>query len=68
MRRLLACLILLLIASGFAFASDPRLSAMGDVRIGVSGSSMQSYPNPASVFFGQSQFTFAIRGRVSDTL
>ena len=68
MRRLLTCLILILFASGFAFASDPRLSAMGDVRIGVSGSSMQSYPNPASVFFGQSQFTFAIRGRVSDTL
>ena len=68
MRRLLACLILILIASGFAFASDPRLSAMGDVRIGVSGPSMQSYPNPASVFFGQSPFTFAICGRVSDTL
>ena len=55
-------------ASGFAFASDPRLSAMGDVRIGVSGPSMQSYPNPASVYFGQSPFTFAVRGRVSDTL
>ena len=41
---------------------------MGDVRIGVSGTNMQSYPNPASVFFGQSPFTFAVRGRVSDTL
>ena len=68
MKRLLVCLILILMASGFAFASDPRLSAMGDVRIGVSGPSMQSYPNPASVYFGQSPFTFAVRGRVSDTL
>ena len=68
MRRVFFCIIAVLLIAGSAFASDPRLSAMGDVRIGVSGSSMQSYPNPASVYFGQSPFTFAVRGRVSDTL
>ena len=68
MKRLLACLILILIASAFAFALDPRLSAMGDIGIGVSGNNMQSYPNPAAVFFDESDFTFAIRGRFSETL
>lgn len=68
MRRLLVCLLIILAASGFAFALDPRLSAMGDVGIGVSGTDMRSFPNPAAVFFDESNFTFAINGRVSDTL
>lgn len=68
MKRLLACLILILVASALAFAIDPRLSAMGDIGVSVSGTRMQSYPNPAAVFFDESEFTFAIRGRLSDTL
>lgn len=69
MKRHLICLILILtIAAASAYASDPRLAAMGGVGIGVSGSSMQSFPNPASVYFDDSDYTFAIRGRLSDTL
>ena len=68
MKRLTVCLILILLVASAAFAFDPRLSAMGDADIGVSGSSMQSFPNPAAVYFDESDFTFAIRGRVSDTL
>lgn len=41
---------------------------MGDIGIGVSGSNMRSYPNPAAVFFDENKFTFAISGRLSDTL
>ena len=41
---------------------------MGDIGVSVSGTKMQSYPNPAAVFFDESEFTFAIRGRLSDTL
>ena len=41
---------------------------MGDVGIGVSGNNMQSFPNPAAVFFDESEFTFAVSGRISDTL
>lgn len=69
MRKHLICLLLiLLLAAAAAYASDPRLSAMGDVGVGVSGANMQSYPNPASVFFNKSEFTFGFRGMVSDTL
>ncbi|MBO4279751.1 MAG: hypothetical protein J5891_08105 [Spirochaetales bacterium] len=55
-------------AAATAYASDPRLSAMGDAGAGFSGADMQSYPNPAAVFFNESSFTFAVRGMVSDTL
>ena len=69
MRKNLVCLILILfIAASSAYASDPRLSAMGDAGAGFSGADMQSYPNPAAVFFNESSFTFAVRGMVSDTL
>ena len=55
-------------AASTAYASDPRLSAMGDAGVGYSGANMQSYPNPAAVFFNESDFTFGFRGMVSDTL
>lgn len=41
---------------------------MADVGISVSGSNMQSYPNPAALFFDDNKYTFAVRGRLSDTL
>ncbi|MBP5552435.1 MAG: hypothetical protein J6X41_03545 [Spirochaetales bacterium] len=68
MKKALAVLILSLIVLSALFAVDPRLSAMADVGIGVSGSNMQSYRNPAAVFFDEPKYTFAIRGRLSDTL
>ena len=69
MRKHLICLILILAtAAAFAYANDPRLSAMGDAGVGYSGANMQSYPNPAAVFFNESDFTFGFRGMFSDTL
>ena len=69
MRKHLICLILILAtAAAAAYADDPRLSAMGDAGVGYSGANMQSYPNPAAVFFNESDFTFGFRGMVSDTL
>ena len=68
MKKALLALILTILALGASFAVDPRLSAMADVGIGVSGSNMQSYRNPAAVFFDEPKFTFAICGRLSDTL
>ena len=68
MKRALLVLILTILATCGAFAVDPRLAAMADVGISVSGSNMQSYPNPAALFFDDNKYTFAVRGRLSDTL
>ncbi|MBR2281509.1 MAG: hypothetical protein IJ863_02670 [Spirochaetales bacterium] len=40
---------------------------MGGIGIGVSGTNMQSYPNPAAIFFDDNDFTFAFRGILGDT-
>ncbi len=67
MKRLALVLVILCLCAGALFAEDPRLAAMGGVGIGVSGTNMQSYPNPAAVFFDDNDFTFAFRGIVGDT-
>ena len=68
MKKALLALILVILALHGAFAIDPRLSAMADVGIGVYGPNLQSYPNPAAVFFDDNKYTFAVRGRLSDTI
>ena len=64
MKKAALVIIALILATGSLWAIDPRLSAMGDIGVSVSGTKMQSYPNPAAVFFDESKFTFAIRGRL----
>ena len=67
MKRLPLVLVILCLCAGSLFAEDPRLAAMGGIGIGVSGTNMQSYPNPAAIFFDDNDFTFAFRGILGDT-
>ncbi|MGP1508268.1 MAG: hypothetical protein ACTTJW_05260 [Sphaerochaeta sp.] len=67
MKKAVLSILIFTIAVSAAAAKDPRLSAMGNIGIGVSGTNMQSYPNPAAVYFDKNDFTFAIRGNLEDT-
>lgn len=68
MKKAALVIIALILATGSLWAIDPRLSAMGDIGIAVRGSDMQSYPNPASVFFDDNRMTFTFHLDVEDTL
>jgi hypothetical protein len=67
-KRLSLVLIILCLCVGSLFAEDPRLAAMGGIGISVSGTNMQSYQNPAAVFFDDNDFTFAFKGILGDTV
>ena len=67
MKRAAVIILLLCLIPAAAFALDPRLSAMGDTGIAVSGPDMNSYPNPAAVYFDENTFTFAVYTALSDT-
>ena len=58
----------MVLATASAWALNPRLSAMGGIGIGVSGVDMQSYENPAAVFFDENRTTFNFHTEVEDTL
>ncbi|MBP5161388.1 MAG: hypothetical protein ILP16_00185 [Spirochaetales bacterium] len=68
MRRAAAAAILLLLSVSMLFAYDPRLSAMGRIGVGVSGTEMQSYGNPAAVFFDDNSYTFSVSGTLGDVV
>ena len=68
MKKILLCAIAIILVAAQAFAVDPRLEAMGGIGIGVAGSDMQSYRNPAAVFFDSNTFTFAVHGAFEDTI
>lgn len=63
----IAVIMLLACATVSAAGSDPRLSAMGGIGVAVTGRNVKSYPNPASLFFDEQDFTFAFRLDTSDT-
>lgn len=67
--KALAASVLVLIAMAPAMARDvgPRLSAMGGVGIAVLDSS-QTYPNPASVYFYDGDYSFILGADLSDTV
>ncbi len=66
MKRAAVAILVLCLSMTAAMAVDPRLEAMGGIGIGVSGSNMHSYPNPAAVFFDENDFTFAFSGYLGD--
>ncbi|MBO6048714.1 MAG: hypothetical protein J6U27_02020 [Spirochaetales bacterium] len=68
MKKIALLAAVLILASGTLCAIDPRLSAMGGIGIAVRGADMQSYPNPASVFFDENRKTFSFHVDVEDTL
>ncbi len=68
MKRTLLAMLILCLCTAAAMAADPRLEAMGDIGIGVVGSNMHSYPNPAAVFFDENDFTFAFSGNLGDQI
>ena len=68
MKKTAAAAILLLVTLSMLLAYDPRLSAMGGIGVGVSGTEMQSYANPAAVFFDDNSFTFAVNGTLGDVV
>ena len=67
MKKTAAAIILLLVTVSLLFSYDPRLSAMGRIGVGVSGIEMQSYANPAAVYFDENTFTFSICSSLGDT-
>ena len=68
MKRLAAVLLILLIPAVLLCAYDPRLTAMGGIGVGVSGTGMLSYVNPAAVFFDDNQYTFALSPSMADVV
>ena len=68
MKKIALFAVLLILTIGTVSAIDPRLSAMGGVGIAVRGSDMQSYPNPAAVFFDDNRMTFSFHLDMEDTL
>ena len=68
MKKTAAAVILLVVSVSMLFAFDPRLSAMGGIGVGVSGTEMQSYPNPAAVYFDENSFTFVVNGTLGDVI
>ena len=68
MKRIAAVLLVLLIPAVLLCAYDPRLTAMGGIGVGVSGTEMLSYVNPAAVFFDDNPYTFALSTSVADVV
>ena len=68
MRKAAAVVLLLLVSVAMLFAYDPRLSAMGNIGVSVSGTEMQSYGNPAAVFFDENPYTFLVSGTIGDVM
>ena len=68
MKKAVAVALLLLIAVSMLLAYDPRLAAMGGISVAVSGTEMQSYGNPAAVFFDENPYTFLISGTMGDVM
>lgn len=68
MKKLSAALLILLIPAALLCAYDPRLTAMGGIGVGVSGTGMLSYTNPAAVFFDDNPYTFALSTSVADVV
>lgn len=68
MKKAVLLAAVLFFSLGMLCAIDPRLSAMGRIGIAVRGLDMQSYPNPAAVFFDDNRMTFAFHMDVEDTL
>ena len=67
-KKLAAALLVLLIPAVLLFAYDPRLTAMGGIGVGVSGTEMLSYVNPAAVFFDDNPYTFALSASMADVV
>ena len=57
-----------MIPAALLCAYDPRLAAMGGIGVGVSGTGMLSYVNPAAVFFDDNQYTFALSASLADVV
>ena len=68
MKKIALLAAVLILAVGTLCAIDPRLSAMGGIGIAVRGADMQSYHNPAAVFFDDNRMTFSFHVDVEDTL
>ena len=68
MKKLAAALLILLIPAALLCAYDPRLTAMGGIGVGVSGTEMLSYTNPAAVFFDDNPYTFALSTSFADVV
>ncbi len=68
MRRALAAILLLCLTVCPLAAISPRLESMGGIGIAAAGADMQSYVNPAAVFFDQNRHTLAIHTGVDDFL
>lgn len=66
MKKTAAATVLLLICVSVLFSYDPRLDAMGRIGVGVSGTNMQSYANPAAVFFDDNTVTFEAKSTLGD--
>ena len=68
MKRALVATILIILTMGALRALNPRLSAMGRIGIAVSGTDMQSYDNPAAVYFDDNRTTFTFHADMEDTM
>lgn len=68
MKKFAAALLILMIPAALLCAYDPRLTAMGGIGVGVSGTEMLSYTNPAAVFFDDNPYTFALSTSVADVV
>jgi len=60
--------VLMILTLSTVSAMDPRLSAMGGIGIAVRGADMQSYPNPAAVYFDDNRMTFSFHMDAEDTM
>ncbi|MCF0261789.1 MAG: hypothetical protein HUK23_02630 [Sphaerochaetaceae bacterium] len=47
---------------------DPRLETMGGIGVAVTGRNVKSYPNPASLFFDDQDFSFVLRTQTAEIL
>lgn len=68
MKRAFASAILIILTTAVLWALNPRLSAMGRIGIAVSGTDMQSYDNPAAVFFDDNRTTFTFHADMEDSM
>jgi hypothetical protein len=67
-KKLALFAVLLILTIGTLSAIDPRLSAMGGLGVAVRGADMQSYPNPAAVYFDDNRMTFSFHMDAEDTI
>lgn len=68
MKKTLALVLILCLAISALAASSPRLDAMGGIGIAVAGYDMQSYVNPAAVFFDNNRHIFALNIETGDQI